>query len=175
MDVVSPEELVELKRKYEEILRLRLDDLAKPGGDPRREMAALAERFPGSLREMDELPLEAIGARIEKLSRCIAGEEIAASWMTASARFHRLLRGALAAKKWLGTRRAVDPALTQAFRAGPHAFVYAEDALVWADALGRVARPPGGKLTALVFERLAAELGVSPNEARARVHGPRRR
>jgi hypothetical protein len=174
MDVVSPDELVELKRKYEEILRLRFEDLAKPGGDPRRDMAALAERFPGSLREMDELPLEAIGARLEELSRCISGEEIAASWMTASARFHRLMRGALAAKKWLGRRRVVDPALTQAFRAGPHDFVYAEDALLWADALVGVARPPTGKLTALVFERLAAELGVSPNEARARVHGPRR-
>ena len=82
-------------------------------------------------------------------------------------------RGALAAKKWLGKRRVVDPALKQTFRDGPHGFVYAEDALLWADALGRVARPPMGKLTALVFERLAAELGVSVNEARARVRGPR--
>jgi len=45
MDRVSRKDIVALKSKYEEMLRMRLFDLAHPGGDPRREMAALAARY----------------------------------------------------------------------------------------------------------------------------------
>jgi hypothetical protein len=172
---VSSAELAELKRKYEGMLRLRLRDAACPGGDPRLEMAALAALFPGSLRELDQLPLETIRARIEELSHCITGVGVAKSWMPACARFHRLMRGALAAKKWLGAQRAVHPELVRAFRESLNDLSCAEDARLWTDDLERVARPPRGKLTALVFERLAAELGVSPSQARAHVLAPRPR
>jgi hypothetical protein len=175
MHEVSRAELAELKWKYEEMLRLRLEDSAHPGGDPRREMAALAERFPGSLRELDELPLEAIVARIDALSRCVDSGQAMAPWMPASVRFHQLMRGALVAKKWIGARRSIDSALARVFRDGLEGSPSGKDALAWADDLDRVAHPPQGKLTALVFARLADELGVSPREARERVLGPRGR
>jgi hypothetical protein len=175
MHDVSRAELVELKWKYEEMLRLRLADLASPGGDPRREMAALAERFPGSLRELDELPLEAITTRVDELSQCIAGGAVTAPWMLASARFHRLMRGALAVKRSLRTHRPGESALGRAVLEKLEGLPHAEDAWAWADDVDRIARPPRGRLTALVFERLADELGISPSEARARVLGPRLR
>ena len=174
MHKVSRAELSELKSKYEQMRSLRLEDQAHPGGDPRLEMAALAERFPGSLREIDELTLGEIGARIEALSRCVFEGEAVAPWMPASARFHQLMRGALAAKKWIGARRSIDSGLSRSFCESIAGVSFAEDALLWAEDLARVARPPSGKLTVLVFERLAAELGIAPHEARARVLGPRK-
>jgi hypothetical protein len=174
MPDVSTDELVELLAKYEEMLRMRLADEASPGGDPRREMAALAARFPGALRELDESPLPAIGDRIEELSRCIAGEAQPAPWMRATAMFHRLMRGALAAKRWLGARRAVDPELTRAFHDEIRTSAFADDARAWAPDLARVAAPPRGKLTALVFERVAQQMGVTVDEARRFVVGPPR-
>jgi hypothetical protein len=170
---VSPAELAELQWKYEEMLRLRLEDQVHPGGDPRRDMAALAERFPGSLREIDELSLETIGARIAALSRCVGGEEAAEPWMLASARFHRLMRGALIAKRWLGSRRIVDSETAEAFLASLPSKARGEDARLWVGALDGVARPPRGRLSALVFDRLAIELDISSKEARERVLGTR--
>ncbi len=173
MHEVSRAELGELQWKYVEMQRLRIADAANPGGDPRREMAALAERFPGSLRELDELPLAAIAARIEEIARCLAEGQLPAPWMLASVRFHQLMRGALAAKKWLGARRPVGSSLSRTFLENLGEVSRAEDARAWADDLERVARPPRGKLTALVFERLASELGISTGDARAHVLGSR--
>jgi len=174
MPDISTDELVELLAKYEEMLRMRLADEAAPGGDPRREMAALAARFPGALRELDESPLEAIRGRIEELSRCIAGEAQPAPWMRATAMFHRLMRGALAAKRWLGARRTIDPELTRAFHDEIGTSPFADDARAWASDLARVAVPPRGKLTALVFERVAQQMGLTIEEARGFVVGPPR-
>ncbi len=169
------DELAELLHKYESMLAMRLADEAHPGGDPRREMAALAARFPGSLRELDELPLLAIRARIEELSRCVAGEQHPASWMRATATYHRLMRGALAAKRWLHARRSVDVELTHAFLKEIQRSPFAEDARAWAPDLARIAAPPSGKLTDLVFERVAQQMRLSTNEARQLVVGAPRR
>jgi hypothetical protein len=171
---VSKEELAELLHKYERMLGMRLADEADPGGDPRREMKTLAERFPGSLREIDELPLEAIRGRIDELSRCIADEAQPAPWMRATAMFHGLTRGALAAKRWLA-RRGVDAALTRAFLDAIDRVELAEDARAWASDLARIASPPRGRLTDLVFERIAEEMGVPVEEARQLVVGTPRR
>jgi len=174
MPEVSTDELVELLGKYEEMLRMRLEDEAAPGGDPRREMAALAARFPGALRELDEAPLAAIRGRIEELSRCVADGARPASWMLATALFHRLMRGALAAKRWLGARRHVDAELTRAFLEEITGSPFASDARAWASDLARIAAPPRGRVTDVVFERIAEQLGVPTDEARRLVVGPPR-
>jgi hypothetical protein len=171
----APDELLELLRKYEEMLGMRLADEAHPGGDPRREMAALAARFPGSLRELDELPMQAIRGRIEELSRCIAEGRHPAPWMRATALFHRLTRGALAAKRWLGARRSIDAELAGAFLDEIERSVLVEDARAWASDLARIAAPPRGKLTDMVFERIAQEMSVPIDEARRLVVGTPRR
>jgi hypothetical protein len=151
---------------------MRLFDEAHPGGDPRLEMAALAARFPGALRELDEAPLDVIRGRIAALSRCVESGAPVEPWMRASAVFHALTRGALAAKRWLGGRKVVDEAAIADFLLAVEGSAHAEDAKAWARELQLVAAPPRGKLTDLVFERVAAHLGLPVGEARALVVGP---
>jgi hypothetical protein len=172
VDPVTKSDIAELEGKYAEMLRMRLHDQAHPGGDPRREMVALAARFPGALRELDEAPLERIRERLEALSRCIATGDPPEPWMCATALFHRLTRGALAAKRWLGGRKRVDERVIAEFQRALGGSTDDREARAWAMDLARVASPPGGKLSALVFERVAAGLNVPTREARALVVGP---
>jgi hypothetical protein len=167
--------LRDLRSKYVEMLRLRRDDEAHPHGDPRREMAALADRFPGALREIDELTMDQIQARIAALDLSIRDPDAIEPWMIATVRFHALARGALCAKRWLGKKKHVDEDTVRAFVRDARSLAYPEDAIAWADVLARVASPPRGKVTDLVYERLAATLGVTVRDARHLVFGPSRR
>jgi hypothetical protein len=173
-DAVTRDELEGLKSKYEEMLRMRLFDEANPGGDPRREMAALAARFPGALREIDETPLDVIRARIDALGRCLESDAPVEPWMHAGVVYHALARGALLAKRWLAGRKVVDDTLVTEFLAALEGAPEETDAKAWAKDLALVASPPRGKLTDLVFERVAARMGVSVDEARRLVLGPPR-
>jgi hypothetical protein len=167
--------LEELASKYREMLAMRLehDSGEDDGARARTRMAKLASRFPGALREIDDLALEAIHDRIRGLDGALTGASDIEPWMEATALFHALARGALWAKRWLGGRKAVDPATlkeyeTQARGQG------ASDALAWTSALGDVASPPRGRLTDLVFERVARSLGISVEHARLLVFEERR-
>jgi hypothetical protein len=66
---VAPD-LASLRTKYERVLALRelharaKSDASFAEPDPRTEMTALARSWPGSLRELDELPIDVIRARI---------------------------------------------------------------------------------------------------------------
>jgi hypothetical protein len=175
MDRVSRKDIAALKSKYEEMLRMRLFDLAHPGGDPRREMAALAARFPGALRELDEASLEEIHARLEALSQCLATGSPPHAWMCASALFHRLTRGALAAKRWLAGRKSVDEDVIAAFLESLEGSVDEVEAREWAQNLAAVASPPHGRLSELVFEHVARGMNLPFSEARALVVGSPRR
>jgi hypothetical protein len=160
---VTREALVALHAKYSEMLRLRLANTEGGEEEPVARRADLASRFPGALREIDELPLEEIRARLAALDAAAAGGD-AAPWMLAVWRFHELTRAILAAKRWIGARRATDDAAALEPPPEPP-----EDARPWIDDLARVARPPGGKLSKLVLERLGRELSVTPEEASALV------
>jgi hypothetical protein len=165
-------DLLALRDKYERILVLRTlharasEDPTFQEPDPKPELAALASAFPGALRELDELPLGTICARIEALVRAEAGGEPEA-WMEAQHLVHRLARGALAAKGWLGKRRAITSAHRDAFLEAVDAGDLPSEAAAWADDLAHVARPPRGRLMDLVFARAAAALGVGVARARA--------
>jgi hypothetical protein len=172
---VSREALEELRTKYAEILALRLAHAAGDPTDPRRRMAALASRFPGALRETDDLELDVIRARIERLGEVLRGEASPEPWMEAIAMFHALTRGALCAKKWLSRRDPLEPDVAIAFEVEHTAMLYAEDARVWRDDLVRLASPPRGRVTELVFERIAIALGRDLDEARRLVFGTPRR
>jgi hypothetical protein len=169
------EELLDLRAKYVEMLRLRVDDAAGSAADPRAAMAALARRFPGALREIDELPLDEIRARAEALQAAAAGLAKIEPWMAAMVLFHALTRGALAVKRWLAGRRDVDLDTTQAFALEVLELPHAADAMAWRADLARLASPPRGRVTDLVFERIARELGVSDDEARRLMFGVPRR
>jgi hypothetical protein len=159
---VTREARAALEAKYREMLRLRA---AVEGGDAQRDRdsddeaaarRALAARFPGALRELDELPTEEIRARVAALASDVEPEWAFAVW-----RYHELTRAALAAKRWLAGARNAS--------ANANAGEPPDDALLFRDDLARIARPPHGRLSVLVFERLARELSLTPAEARARV------
>ncbi len=163
--------VTELREKYEEMLRLRVEP---SGGDPRRAMAALASKFPGALREIDELPLETIIARVDELRASEAGAP-EARWMEATHLFHALTRGALCAKRWLMGRKEIDDTIRAAFDREAGTLCWADDARSWGGELARLANPPRGRVTELVYERMGEQLGVSTHEARTLVFGPSRR
>jgi hypothetical protein len=172
---LGPRELGELRTKYEEMRRLRLAHEAGDPEPPREAMAALAARFPGALREIDELPLAEIHARIASLGNAEAGRINVTMWMEATSLFHAMTRGALSVKRWLAGRKHVDAETRAAFEAAAPTLSHADDARAWADDLQRIARPPRGRVTDLVYERIAAAMHVTPREARILVFGLTRR
>ena len=163
------ERLAALHGKYAEMLRLRSARDACDKACPRRDLAALASRFPGSLREIDELPLAEIRERMRALADALRDPAREAPWMTAVAMFHELTRGALCAKRWLAGRKTIVAATRASFEADAAALTYAEDALAWANELSRVANPPRGRVTELVYARIAVALSVTDEEARTLV------
>lgn len=176
-------DLTALREKYEAMLALRLDhdrartDPSFTEPDPRPAMAKLAARFPGALREIDDLPLEVIQSRIAALATAEREETSIARWMIAQESFHRLARGALAAKRWLGKARATSAGSATAFASAIAEGTVPPDALAWATALDVVARPPRGRLMNAVFARASTELGIDEPEVRVLVFGegrPRR-
>jgi hypothetical protein len=167
-----------LRDKYERMLRLRQlharakedPDFVEP--DPRTAMADLARLYPGALREIDELPLDVIRARIDDLSAAEHDRSRVAAWMNAHATFHRLARGALAVKRWLAGR-PLTPELSRTFGTALATMPGSEDARSWAGDLAAIARPPRGRVMELVYVRLARELALDVSEARAAVLAPR--
>ena len=166
----SQVELRALRRKYEEIVRLRQQGECPEGSDALREMrrgmAALAAEFPGALREADELSMGELLERVLALAEAEAGTAAVEPWMEAMARFHALTRGALCAKKWLRGRKQVDAEAAAAFLVAAHAFCYAAEASEWAEQLAQLATPPKGRLTEVVFDRMAIERGTSSDAVR---------
>jgi hypothetical protein len=173
------DELRDLRDKYERMLRLRLlhararEEAGFVEPDPRAPMAELARRFPGALRELDELPLGAIRGRIAALAAAEADDARREPWMHAQARFHALTRGALAVKRWL-RGRALTPALVEAFPAALATMDAAEEARGWSEELAVLAKPPGGRLMEPIYARLARDLGIEIEAARAAVMPPTR-
>ncbi len=166
-------DLAALREKYEEMLRLRVET---SGADPRRAMAALASRFPGSLREIDELPLDMIASRVTELRACEDGDgSPTARWMEAAHAFHALTRGALCAKKWLAGRKDIDYAVLAAFDREVGTLCWADEARSWREDLERLATPPRGRVTELVYERMGALFQISIDEAKVLVFGVPRR
>ena len=69
----------------------------------------------------------------------------------------------------------MDASTCDAFLAASIALKYPADARAWADDLARIAAPPRGKITELIYERIAQSLDISPDEAKFLVFGPPRR
>jgi hypothetical protein len=169
--------LDDLRAKYIEMLSMRLDhDGGKETpGKARHRMVRLAATFPGSLREIDELELDEIRRRIGALDAVLQGKQRVEDWMKAIAAFHSLARGALCAKRWLRGRKRLDLDAKGAYLSALRTLAFPEDALSWADDLERIASPTGGRLTNVVFARVALTLGVTDHEARQFVFGASRR
>jgi hypothetical protein len=169
--------LEELRAKYAQMLAMRVDHAS---GDEDEDvaiarMAEIASRFPGALRELDDLELAEIQHRIEVLDDVVEARREPEAWMEAIALFHAMARGALCAKRWLGGRKRVDAGVLEAFERGAASLLFPEDARGWMDDLARIASPPRGRVMDVVFARLARELGTSDRVARRLVFGVPRR
>jgi len=165
---VTPDVLAALLRKYRVLARWRrakdregdqAGDVASPPA-----MRALAEEFPGALRELDLLGLAELERRVACLEAA-AGEDPAEGngrgapagepWIGWIAAYHALMRVALA------LRSASPPA------AAPPAI--ADETF-----LRDVRRPPGGRLSAAVLEALARLFQRPVHEFRTVLFPPRR-
>lgn len=103
----------------------------------RAELRAFSAEWPGALRELDTLPDDEIARRLDACEAAAAGGD-EAPWMAWAARYHELMRAALALRR--GERPAgVDEAFARA-----------------------VARPRHGRLNVVVFAALGRELGLAP-------------
>jgi hypothetical protein len=181
---VPREAVSELRAKYAEMLAMRLADGHGGRGDrparddPRRvraRMQRLADKFPGALREIDDLPLGEIRRRVAALDAVLAGDREAEPWMEAVALFHTFTRGILVAKRWLGRRKRVDEALRLRFERELGELPFPEDSRGWAAHLETVASPPRGRLLDVVFARIGRALGLPAAVVRALVFpGPSR-
>lgn len=140
----------DLRRKYDLLVELR--EGKRPGG--RDVLRALATEFPGALRELDAMPLEALRTR-----RAAVDESPPPGWIAWIAAYHGLMRVTLALKRAVPARADLEGSRVTALAAAASG--------AWGEALDEafvraVQRPPRGRLGPLVFDALGARFGVAP-------------
>jgi hypothetical protein len=115
-------------------LRRALGAGGAPDASARAELRALAAQFPGALRELDRLTTDEIDRRARV---CADGPD--EPWMAWMARYHELMRAALA------------------LRRGAHG----DDTATVDDAFAvAITRPRHGRLNVVVFARLSVEFAT---------------
>ena len=165
---VTAETLRALRDKYRTIQRMRDENDRGVAGDPQREMAALAGRFPGALRELDELPREVIAQRRAVLEAVCDERESPPQWVALQISYHGFLRAVLRIKRLSAGRGPAEAAAVLAELARDYAPASDEPDLLGFDhaALCAILEPPGGRLNPWVFARVAERHGVSPEIVR---------
>jgi hypothetical protein len=166
--LVTADTLRALRDKYLEIKRLRDEDAAGLAHDPKLEMAELARRFPGALRECDELPIEEIDRRLAVLQDAVAGRAPAPQWVALQVGYHGWMRAALRIKRIAAGRRATDALavlgeLARGYRPEPD-----EPPLARFDesTVHAILEPDDGRLNPWVYARVAEQHGVEPDAVR---------
>ncbi|HKU40380.1 MAG TPA: hypothetical protein VJR89_19600 [Polyangiales bacterium] len=160
MEYASPQLLSGLVDKYRRLLHLRSVSHAEP---PRTELRHLARQFPGSLRELDRLPLASIEARLHALERVLADGAEPEPWMRLQVSYHGLMRATLRVKRW--SRSLPDePAAALTALAARYVPAADEPALDFfgAETLQAIRRPPSGRLQPLVLAAVARLHGTTP-------------
>lgn len=162
------EDLERLAIKYRLLARLRREKAAGAPPPPKATFVALADEFPGALRELDALPLDEIDRRAAALERAArTGDEssVVEPWMTWLAAWHRTLRAALAVKRRLrnGGAPSTERMASLVALASDLAALPLDEAFVLA-----VARPPRGRLEAVVEAELVRRLGPDGADSRPR-------
>lgn len=166
--MIDAELLSALRDKYREIKRLR--DAAAAGStlDPKTEMVELARRFPGALRELDELPMQHIEQRLAALEAAADARAEPPAWAALQITYHGWMRAVLRVKRLAAGRRgaqaeAVLGELSHRYLPEPD-----EPPLERLDraALEAILEPPEGRLNPWVFARVAEQHGVDPDTVR---------
>lgn len=151
-------EIARLAYKYRTLGELRRAKARGEAEPPRGVFKTLAEEFPGALNELDMLPLDEIDRRQAALEGAARGAPVE-PWMAWLHGYHALMRAALRVKGRLRKTRDVTEA-----RAGALATEATTCAgtPVGPEFVRAVARPPGGRITPVVLERLAALCEADP-------------
>ena len=164
-----------LRDKYAEMLRMRRDALAGDDThDPKQDMRALAKRHPGALREIDELPLEEIEARVGTLEEVVAGRAEPPEWAVYFLEYHGWMRAVLRVKRLCLDCEGLDAAVERA-RSGydPEPDEPSRELLCQPEIVAVIVRPRGGRLNPWIFERIALAHGVHPDHVRDTLFPPR--
>jgi hypothetical protein len=166
-------DLLALARKYRALSELRRAQHRMSFSDARAPLRELSREFPGSLRELDSLPLEEIekkGELLESAAREPEARPGIAPWMQWMHAYHLTMRAALAVKRRLAGRRAPSDALAFEIAGAVSAELGYRCDLEFVFA---VARPPQGRINPIVLRRLALMFDADP-EALGRALFPAR-
>ncbi len=190
------ERLGRLEEKYRVLaeLRGRRDDAEGSGwsGFPQDEAEArtrsfreIAREFPGSLRELEHSTFEQLEARrkevaqeIEDFGSLAAGAGPARIWVAVVLEYHATLREALAIKMWLARNLPSGASVTDGLLADftrwhqVHPARHSPTAAFGVKTLERYRRPPGGRLHAIVWEKLGEQFDLEPRELEQLVFRP---
>jgi hypothetical protein len=164
---VSVESVRALRDKYREIKRLRDEHVAGCEREPRRAMAALARRFPGALRELDQLPMALIEARLALLDASVEHAAPLPEWAPLQIAYHGLMRAALRIKRMVAP--LTDIASIEALVSSQYVPAADEPERSAFDraALEAIVWPQAGRLNPWVFGRVAATHGVHEDAVRS--------
>jgi hypothetical protein len=156
--------LTGLRTKYLVIRELRVAAAVDSAVAPRARLAALARAFPGALRELDQLPMEHVEARLLAIDRALAEADEPEVWMRLQAGYHGFMRAALRIRR-LSRGRPLEIVDAErellALRYVPAADEPPPERFD-VEALRVIRRPPGGRLNPWVFNEVARDHGVSP-------------
>ncbi|HKP61218.1 MAG TPA: hypothetical protein VJV78_31025 [Polyangiales bacterium] len=158
----TPQLLSGLLDKYTRLLRLRSVPDALP---PRDELRSLARQFPGSLRELDRLPLPLIEARLRELEQVLAEGREPTQWMRLQVSYHGFMRATLRIKRWSRAWPEEQEA-AQAELAARYVPAPDEPALGFFDAevLELIRNPPAGRLNPFVLAAVARVHGTTAED-----------
>jgi hypothetical protein len=168
LPAASEAAVMALLDKYREIKRLREEHTRGDEQDPRPQLRELAARFPGALRELDELPMDVIDERLSSLHDVLARVHPAPPWVALQLGYHGWMRAALRIKLIARGRDSahIDSVLAELRqRYAPGAY---DPPLASLDraAVSAILEPLDGRLNPWVFARVAAVAGVEPDAVR---------
>lgn len=152
--------------KYRVMRRMRAEDAAGLALDPKPEMRALAARFPGALREIDEIPFERIEARIGALEAVLRADMEVPSWARYAVDYHAWLRAALRIKRLCVGCATLADALARARTSYAPADDEPSLDSIGETGIAAIVRPEVGRLNPWVYARVAELHGVTPDDVR---------
>jgi hypothetical protein len=162
-------DLMALARKYRALAELRRAQHRMSFSEVRAPLRELSREFPGSLRELDSLPLEEIERKGELLESAAHGAGFQ-PWMQWMHEYHLAMRAALAVKRRLAGRRTPSDALAFEIAGAVSVELGYRCDLEFVFA---VAHPPQGRINPVVLRRLASMFDADP-EALGRALFPAR-
>jgi hypothetical protein len=150
-----------LRTKYRTLVSLRTAAGPLTANELRPQLAALANAFPGALRELDQLPLDLIETRLRAIEGVLESRAELEPWMRLQIAYHGFMRAVLRIRRELRRQTELDP--TQS--TGQISYTPAEDepplSRFDVSALRIIQKPPQGRLNPWVLEQVALDCGVS--------------